>query len=73
MNQHPSEGLFPAELHARAALDCDATAAALANEIAQTTCPIRRARLESKHAQKIRNSNFHRSLAKRPTLHLWSD
>ena len=65
MDQHPLEGLFPAELHAKAAFDCEVTAAALAEEIARTTCPIRRARLESKQAQKIRNSLFHRSLAER--------
>jgi hypothetical protein len=65
MNQHPTEGLFPPELHAKAALDCELTAAELAREIENTSCPIRRARLESKHAQKIRNSVFHRSLAER--------
>ena len=65
MNQYPTEGLFPAELHARHALDCEMTAAELAREIENTACPIRRARLENRHAQKIRNSNFHRALAER--------
>jgi hypothetical protein len=65
MNHHSSESLFPAELHAKAALDCELTAAELAREIAITTCPIRRTRLENKHAQKIRNSAFHRALAER--------
>lgn len=65
MSHHPTEGLFPAELHAKAALDCEMTAAALAEEIESTSCPVRRARLETKHAQKVRNSIFHRSLAER--------
>lgn len=65
MNQYSTEGLFPAELHARHALDCEMTAAELAREIENTTCPITRARLENKHAQKIRNSVLHRSLAER--------
>ena len=67
MNHHSSEGLFPPELHARVAADGELTAAELAREIAITTCPVRRARLESKRAQLIRNSNFHRSLAERAT------
>ena len=67
MNQFSPEGLFPPELHARAASDCELTAAQLAREIEITTCRIRRAQLESKHAQKIRNSVFHRSLAERAT------
>lgn len=65
MNHQSSEGLFPAELHARVAADCEFTAAELAKEIEVTTCRIQRARLENKHAQKIRNSIFHRSLAER--------
>ncbi len=65
MDHHSSEGLFPAELHARVAADCELTAAHLASEIEVTTCRIRRARLENKHAQKVRNSAFHRSLAER--------
>jgi hypothetical protein len=65
MNQYSPEGLFPAELHAKVALDCEMTAAKLAEEIDSTSCPIRRARLENKHAQKIRNSIFHRALAER--------
>ena len=73
MNHHPIEGLFPPELHARAAADCELTAAELGNEISITTCPVRRARLQNKQAQKIRNSNFHRKLAKRPALHPWAD
>ena len=65
MNQYSPEGLFPAELHAKVALDCETTAAKLAEEIDSTSCPIRRARLENKQAQKIRNSIFHRALAER--------
>jgi hypothetical protein len=65
VNHHSSESLFPAEVHAKAAVDCELTAAELAREIAITTCRIRRARLENKHAQKIRNSAFHRALAER--------
>ena len=72
MNHRSTEGLFPAELHARHALDCEMTAAELAREIESTTCPIRRGRLENKHAQKIRNSAIHRSLAERATPELAS-
>ena len=72
MNQYSTEGLFPAELHVRHALDCEMTATELAREIENTTCPIRRAQLESKHAQNIRNSVFHRSLAERAAPELAS-
>ena len=65
MKQFSPEGLFPAEVHVRAAADCELIAAELAREIEITTCPIRRARLEHKHAQKIRNAAFHRALAER--------
>jgi hypothetical protein len=67
------EALFPAELHARMADDYEITAAQLAAEIDGTNCPHRRARLESKHAQRTRNASYHRKLAQRPTLHLWTD
>ena len=66
-NQLRSEGLFPAELHAKMAIDCELTAAKLAAEINSTSCPIRRARLEIKQAQRVRNSVFHRALAERAT------
>jgi hypothetical protein len=72
MNQYSTEGLFPAELHAKHALDCEMTAAELATEIENTSCAIRRARLENKHAQKVRNSLFHRSLAERAAPELAS-
>lgn len=74
MNRDPSdETLFPAELHAKIADDYEMTAAELAAEILGTDCRHRRARLESKHAQRMRNAGYHRKLARRPTLHLWSD
>lgn len=74
MNWDPSdEALFPAEFHAKMAEDYEMTAAELAAEILGTNCPHRRARLEAKHAQRMRNAGYHRKLGRRPTLHLWSD
>lgn len=70
---HPNEGLFPAELHAKVAADCDNAAAELGTQIEETNCPVRRARLETKQAQRKRNASFHRNLARRTTLHLWKD
>jgi hypothetical protein len=70
---HWDEALFPAELHARMAQDYELTAAELAAEIDGTNCPVRRARLENKQAQRMRNASYHRKVAQRPTLHLWAD
>ena len=60
-----NEGLFPPEVHEKMALDCEVIASELAKEIELTNCPIRRARLENKQAQRLRNSIFHRELAHR--------
>ena len=61
------DSLFPAELHSKMADECELGAAQLAREIDGTSCPVRRARLEKRHAQKMRNSIFHRAFAERGT------
>ena len=65
--QWPFDQLFPAELHAKVALEYEQVAAKLAEEIDSTNCPIRRSLLKCEQGQRLRNSIFHRRLADRLT------